>query len=80
MPEVKPQDALKDFIEQRPQSHYTFASERGSSVSEICRQNGQGDHDCLTSAPVANECQETLRVDAGSPIVFRAKREPFMLI
>jgi len=49
MPEAKSQEALKDFIEQRPQSQYTFDSERGSSVSELCRRNGHDNpRDCIT--------------------------------
>ncbi|KAG8869515.1 hypothetical protein FRC20_001320 [Serendipita sp. 405] len=32
------EDALKEFIKKAPKATYTFDSERGAPVSELCRQ------------------------------------------
>ncbi|KAF8717636.1 hypothetical protein AX14_012079 [Amanita brunnescens Koide BX004] len=39
---------LADFIAQDPQAIYTFDSERGSSMSELCRETGSSGRDCIT--------------------------------
>ncbi|KAF8911131.1 hypothetical protein CPB84DRAFT_1763394 [Gymnopilus junonius] len=61
MSETKSQEALKDFITQKPQSQYTFDSERDSSASEICRNDGQENHDCITLQMNAKKLFESMQ-------------------
>lgn len=48
MPKAQVDKAFKEFISHNPESQYTFDSERGSSISELCRQNGKSNPDCIT--------------------------------
>jgi len=39
--------ALKEFIKDDPLSQYTFDSERGSSESELCREDTPNGRECI---------------------------------
>ncbi|GBE82356.1 hypothetical protein BKA93DRAFT_724475 [Sparassis latifolia] len=47
MPAKNPEDELKAFIAEDPDSRYTFHSERDASQSEICREGKDKERKCI---------------------------------
>ncbi|OCH95488.1 hypothetical protein OBBRIDRAFT_534396 [Obba rivulosa] len=43
----KPEDAVKAFISQDPNSPYTFDSERGAEHSKLCRESKDNGRECI---------------------------------
>ncbi|KAF9820177.1 hypothetical protein IEO21_01610 [Rhodonia placenta] len=50
MPSENPEEQLKTFISEDPDSHYTFDSERGAARSEVCREGKEKGRKCITLA------------------------------
>ncbi|OBZ75705.1 putative pyridoxal 5'-phosphate synthase subunit PDX1 [Grifola frondosa] len=84
----KPEDVLKSFIAEDPDSRYTFASERDAPQSEICREGKDKGRKCIMvrwTADIlleafetichsldANALNEVVRGYAGSRLLLRS--------
>ncbi|KAH9934821.1 uncharacterized protein B0H18DRAFT_869692 [Fomitopsis serialis] len=44
----KPEEQLKAFVAEDPNSRYTFDGERGAPQSEICREGNEKSRKCIT--------------------------------
>ncbi|KAF7789529.1 hypothetical protein EIP86_000475 [Pleurotus ostreatoroseus] len=47
MAQKNPEESLKTFVSEDPQSRYTFDSERGAPESEICREGDKLSRKCI---------------------------------
>jgi len=71
MPKISPEQRLKTFVEKTPGNKFTFDSERDSSESEICREIGRDERECMTLRMDSKrlfECMQNLGFFCALPL------------
>ncbi|KAH9951302.1 hypothetical protein B0H21DRAFT_275728 [Amylocystis lapponica] len=62
MPAKQPEDILKAFIAEDPDSRYTFHSERNATESELCREGKEKSRKCIMLHMQATKMFATMQV------------------